>query len=374
MKGFKFLSVIVASLFICQAVVYGQTDTMPVSLNKLDGDAEACVPFSQLPGKHFCQAKMSMNGKDKYIVVRFELIDDIPVGHCGTAFKNQDFDFNTSEAVVYSSDQADGHYCKDDEFSPLNNWPAHSPNTTNIVSPTQGICGDDASVWSNTALFEKMPFTQPYVLSIEKKQTSNRCEMIGMDPNNGRDVGVLNIDGQWTSSDNIIENFIPGISIDSNTFHVDRLNEALERLENTNTTESRCIESDVIAAKEAALVLQHHKECATERIRVYRSRQSSAGDNEEVRDFRENEFISNQEAQFFTGIRGITGFQNRHNLSESPVRLKQGWCSTYFDKFKRVDRTVTDWLYGDGSDANIISEPHIRDHTGFTSNPHCMNE
>ena len=252
---------------------------------------------------------------------------------------------------MYASSEANGLYCKDTQYTPYNI--TRSDKFSNLLSPKRGTC---LSGSSNSANF----IQGRNRLFVRKSQTSNHCSF----------------GANQRRSDIQTENFIPGVDINEEDFNVDALNRDLATPSDRNR--GSCVESDVIAAKEAALVLQHHKECARKEIKVYHKRSSSEHPNarRRITDMRSTSFADNQELQFFvkTSRRDFSGIYRSQPMpyhfsdTPSPVKITSS-------KIHRKGRTVTDWLYGDGADAqNPYELDKEAGHPGFASNPHCMNE
>ena len=272
-------------------------------LNIKPDDIEApteCFSFAKLPGEHFCQVQA---GKD-YMVVRLH----------GNASPNTPHPLT---AVVYKSDKPDGEYCKDDRFDNPKSPPSDSTvKPSNIEWPERGTCA--------TALFKSKSTDLTRVigpdggLTIDKKDGSNLCS-IGV-----IDGGRLEHWGRGLPPFDDNKYFIPGIDINEDTFYINRLQRELNALVRDERTEiSKCIESDVVAAKEAALAIRHHKECVRKGVKIYkedhRIAERTGGDvpGVEVRHLTDQQFLYNHRWKLLATSNAL-----RHPFSQSPIPLK----------------------------------------------------
>ena len=219
-----------------------------------------CFDFHELPGEHFCQVRVAATSdteKKGHLVVRIEGEDA------------------NREAVVYHLDNEKKKYCKNSDFQKENYNPARE-TSSNLSYPDHSSCYPINNMrFSNSAKFS---YEQATIRITRKKGYSNMCNLSvdGLTKNNFSLVGPLDNSSKQS-------NFIPGIRVqckasDDLRSRIDDIDDEVHRNENkathtyegcqkwkeelnAPTTGHNCVDSDVVALKNATNYLQYQGNC-----------------------------------------------------------------------------------------------------------------
>lgn len=315
-----------------------------------------CLPFSQLPGEHFCQAK---KGND-YLVLRL-----ITTSRIGGVSKT---------AKAYKSTTPEGRYCEDTTYQQPENQVEQDSlasrrgiSYSNLQSPLYDACVYDRRhkkrrSESNEAIFN-VSYSPDLKFFIRKSSgPSNLCSFSFENSSEERDdKGNL----ERHSDDANRSYFLPGIKIDDSEYDMDSINDDLKM----SYSNSRCQESDQVALYEADLIVRNHRKCAEKQVKTYTYvNESQAEDIEDWGASRHNHFGDNLVLKLL--LQESDGNPKYYFGRDMSPPRKSRIDDSQIERLGRESRTITDWFYGDGADANHplnLEDPNQPAHPGFLS-------
>ncbi len=294
-------------------------------------EVASCLPFSELPGDHYCQAKV---GKT-YKVMR--LVKDVKSKTVVAKF----FELNTAkkcyeESSQYSPVSGTGFYKSKRAAKKENVLISNNVKDSSGFEYINAMNAGDANQCGNTFFFEG----EGEKLRVKKqKGFSNRCIF-------SNEYG--NKTGEVVKS----ENFIPGVDLKELGYDAKgikkittSLNPKIIHKGRNITSSGRCYSSESVALQEAAKVLEFHPECRKLDLKFKLSDPKNASDQHSWASQKELDYDSqNYYLNLKVNNDNKRGWHDSGNaptdyvVNHPPHGVQGG----------RTHRQVTDWLYGDG--------------------------
>ena len=346
-----------------------EDDPTTGATSETDSEDENCFDFHKLPGEHFCQVRVAKFDANKgHLVVRLE----------GTINSNG-FAINSPnrEAVVYSLDNEKKKYCKDSNFEKKNYV------TTPDQQGTSNLSGNSDSSYAcyrtENAQFPsttRFSYGKAEVQIKKKKGYSNMCNITVRNQTINDEYPIF-----LSKSDNL-SNFLPGVrsqcpyvNIDdgasprvTSDTHMNCLSFFRNQLNARET--DRCVDPDVVALRNAANLLKHYNHCNGQNIEV---KIGEVGERNRVNhnayqkldDWLKNHQSFDNDTRYKIQIKigrqyryypSSNAYENfNSHLEDSPTTWSEYNAKPQFP-YGRRDRTISDWLYGDGKSVSNAGE------------------